>query len=97
VLGPRNVWVFGLDAGPYAAHFNGRRWAKARLPTTLARVRRAEVGQLHWKGSSWRPVGAGAPAGVIDSVAPDGSGGLWATGVDVSGKGRHGVIIKYGP
>ncbi len=38
---------------------------------------------LHWNGTSWRRV-AGTPADVIDSVAPDGSGGLWATGADIN-------------
>ena len=33
VFGPDNVWVFGLDAGAYAAHYNGRTWAKVRLPS----------------------------------------------------------------
>jgi len=145
VFGPDNVWVFGLRADPYAAHYDGRGWAKVRLPTVpdevsavsaddiwalhgnaawnwngenwtaseipkaagnppesfdnlsatgpgsawvwrnvLVRGRPAEVGQLHWNGTSWRPAGAGAPADVIDSVVPDGSGGLWATGVDVT-------------
>ena len=28
--------------------------------------------------------GHGTPADLIDSVAPDGSGGLWATGVDIN-------------
>jgi hypothetical protein len=44
--------------------------------------RPAEVDQLRWNGTSWRRAGAGAPADLIDSVAPDGSGGLWATGAD---------------
>ncbi len=38
---------------------------------------------LHWNGTTWRSV-AGTPADIIDSVAPDGSGGLWATGVDIN-------------
>ena len=47
------------------------RHATARRPAAV----------LHWNGRSWQPV-AGTPADAIDSVAPDGSGGLWATGVD---------------
>jgi hypothetical protein len=144
VFGPGNVWVFGLDAGAYAAHYNGRTWAKVRLPaapdevsavspddiwallgdtawhgngktwtaikipkaagnppetfgdltvtgsnsawvwrTILAPRHQTEADVLHWNGTSWRSVG-GTPADIIDSVAPDGSGGLWATGVDVN-------------
>jgi hypothetical protein len=41
----------------------------------------AEV--LHWNGTRWRAV-AGAPADIIDSMVPDGSGGLWATGLDIN-------------
>jgi hypothetical protein len=137
--------VFSLDAGPYAAHYNGRGWAKVRLPaapdevsavspddiwalhgnvawywngrtwasstipkvagnppesfysltvtgprsawvwrTVLAPGPPTEVEQLHWNGSSWGRAGTGTPAGLIDSVTPDGSGGLWATGVDIN-------------
>jgi len=43
-----------------------------------------QVDQLYWNGASWRRAGAASPADVIDSVAPDGSGGLWATGVDAN-------------
>lgn len=143
VFGPDDVWVFGLDAAAYAAHYNGRTWAKVRLPaapdevsavgpddiwalhgnvawhwngsgwtgdkipgaagsrpgsfadltatgpssawvwrTVRAPGHPAEVGQLRWNGTSWRRAGPGSPAGIVDSVAPDGSGGLWATGVD---------------
>jgi hypothetical protein len=44
----------------------------------------AKAAPLHWDGSSWRRAAAGAPADVVDSVTPDGSGGLWATGVNVN-------------
>jgi len=142
VLSPDNVWVFGLDAGAYAAHYNGRGWAKVRLPavpdevsvvspndiwelhgdtawygngktwtataipraagnppesfadltasgrdsawvwrTVLASGPQTEADVLHWNGTAWRSV-ASTPADAIESVAPDGSGGLWATGVD---------------
>ena len=145
VFGPDNVWVFGLRADPYAAHYDGRGWAKVRLPAVPDEVsavsaddiwalhgnvawnwngenwtpseipraagnapesfdhlsatgprsawvwrnvlipgRPAEVDQLRWNGASWRRAGAGTPADVIDSVVPDGSGGLWATGADVT-------------
>ena len=144
VFGPDNVWVFGLDAGAYAAHYNGRAWAKVRLPTVPDEVSavspddiwalhgdtawygngttwtptkiptatgnppetfgsltatgrdsawvwrtiltpglRTDADVLHWNGASWRSL-AGTPADIIDSVAPDGSGGLWATGVDIN-------------
>jgi hypothetical protein len=145
VFGPDDVWVFGLRADAYAAHYDGRGWARVRLPAvpdavsavsaddiwalhgnvawnwngrnwTASRIpnaagnppesfdhltatgpgsawvwrnvlvpgRPAEVDQLHWNGTSWRRAATGTPAGLIDSVVPDGSGGLWATGVDVS-------------
>jgi hypothetical protein len=147
VFGPDNVWVFGLDADAYAAHYNGRAWAKVRLPAapdevsaispddiwalhgdtawygngrtwTATRIPKAagnppegfdnltvggrdsawvwrtifapgpqtEADVLHWNGASWRSV-AGTPADTIDSVAPDGAGGLWATGIDVNPSG----------
>jgi hypothetical protein len=145
VFGPDDVWVFGLDADAYAAHYDGHGWAKVRLPAapdevsavgpddiwalhgnvawhwngakwTADKIPKAagnppesfdnlrvtgprsawvwrtvlvpgpptEVDQLHWDGTSWRTAGAGAPADLIDSVAPDGSGGLWAAGADVN-------------
>jgi hypothetical protein len=44
---------------------------------------RADADVLYWNGASWRRV-AGTPADIVNSVAPDGSGGLWATGVDIN-------------
>jgi hypothetical protein len=41
----------------------------------------AEV--LHWNGTRWQRV-AGTPADLVDSMVPDGSGGLWATAVDIN-------------
>jgi hypothetical protein len=38
---------------------------------------------LHWNGTRWQRVG-GLPADIIDSIAPDGSGGLWATALDIT-------------
>jgi hypothetical protein len=142
VFGPDNVWVFGLQASPYAAHYDGHAWAKVRLPaapdavsavspddiwalrgstawygngntwtatklpqaagnppegfgnltvagrdsawvwrTVFAPGQETDSDVLHWNGVSWRPV-ADTPADNIGSVAPDGSGGLWATGAD---------------
>jgi hypothetical protein len=150
VFAPDDVWVFGLDAAAYAAHYDGHGWAKVRLPaapdevsavspddiwalhgnvawhwngekwtankvpkaagdppesfgklrvtgpssawvwrTALVPGSPAEVDQLHWNGTSWRRVGSGTPADLVDSVVPDGSGGLWATGVDVNPGGFH--------
>jgi hypothetical protein len=44
---------------------------------------RAVAQVLRWNGTKWLAV-AGAPADVIGSIVPDGSGGLWATGVDIN-------------
>jgi hypothetical protein len=44
---------------------------------------RTDAQVLHWNGTTWRAV-AGAPADVVGSLVPDGSGGLWATGVDIN-------------
>ncbi|HEX4089226.1 MAG TPA: hypothetical protein VHZ33_10935 [Trebonia sp.] len=145
VFGPGDVWLFSLNAGAYAAHYNGRGWTRVRLPaapdevsavspddiwalhgnvawhwngrtwtativpkaagsppesfadltatgprsvsvwrTILAPGPATEVSVLSWNGASWRRVAASAPADLVDSVAPDGSGGLWATGVDIN-------------
>jgi hypothetical protein len=54
--------------------------------TVLAPGPRTTADVLHWNGTSWRSV-ARTPADNIDSVAPDGSGGLWATGVDINPSG----------
>ena len=147
VFAPDNVWVFGLDAGPYAAHYNGDAWSRVRLPaapdevsavsandiwalrgntawygngktwtatkipkaagnppqdfadltatgpksawvwrTILAPGPQTEADVLHWNGASWQRV-ARTPANSIESVAPDGSGGLWAIGLDVNPSG----------
>lgn len=41
---------------------------------------------LHWtSGGSWTTVAS--PADIIGSIAPDGSGGLWATGIDINPAG----------
>jgi hypothetical protein len=51
--------------------------------TIFAPIPPTEAAVLFWNGTSWRRV-AGTPADIIDSVVPDGSGGLWATGVDIN-------------
>jgi hypothetical protein len=38
---------------------------------------------MHWNGTSWKKV-ASTPADVINSVAADGAGGLWASGLDIN-------------
>lgn len=147
VFSPDNVWVFGLGAGSYAAHYNGHAWAKVRLPAvpdevsavspddiwalhgdtawygngktwTATKIPKAagnppeafanltvsgrdsawvwrtilvpgpqtEADVLHWNGTAWQSV-ARTPADNIDSVAPDGAGGLWATGIDINPSG----------
>ena len=139
MFAPDDVWVFGLDADAYAAHYDGRGWAKVRLPAAPDEVARSAPTTSgpctrnvawYWNGGKWtankipnaagnppesfdhltvtgprsawvwrtvlvpapgrsRPAalerhvvaaGRGTPADLIDSVAPDGSGGLWATG-----------------
>lgn len=144
---PGDVWVFSLGAGSYAAHYDGRAWAKVSLPgvpsdvsaltaddiwalaagaamhwngRTWARIKipaaavkpkegftsvaaagpksawvvrtiaaagpavNADV--LHWDGARWQQAGH-APADVIGSIVPDGSGGLWTAGLDISAGG----------
>jgi hypothetical protein len=49
--------------------------------TVLTPGPRTDADVLHWNGTAWRSV-ARTPADSIGSVAPDGSGGLWATGVN---------------
>src|SRR5215472_6233861 len=45
----------------------------SRIPVTVV---------MHWNGKSWRTVAS--PADIVGSIAPDGHGGLWATGIDVN-------------
>jgi hypothetical protein len=45
-------------------------------PRTVADV-------LHWNGTAWKKV-ASTPADIINSVAADGAGGLWASGIDIN-------------
>jgi len=66
-----NVWVFGLDAGAYAAHYNGRGWVKVRLPAAPDEVSAVSADDIwalhanrawHWNGGKWA-------AGQIPSAA----------------------------
>jgi hypothetical protein len=99
VFSPDNVWVFSLDAGAYAAHYNGRGWAKVRLPAAPDEVSAVSPDDIwalhgnvawHWNGRTWASNKIPkVPADLVDSVTPDGSGGLWATGVDLNPGGFH--------
>lgn len=68
VFGPHDVWVFSLGAGAYAAHYDGRTWAKVKMPEAPAGVSAAAPGDIwvagsdigfvmHWNGVSWTKVG----------------------------------------
>jgi hypothetical protein len=85
VFAPENVWVFGLGAGAYAAHYNGRGWAKVRLPAAPDEVSAVSADDIwalhaneawHWNGGKWA-------AGKIPSAArnpPQRLGDLTVTG-----------------
>jgi hypothetical protein len=101
-FGPADLWVFSDGVGPagggrpFAAHYDGRRWTKARLPVTVDEVSalsrrdvwalgRASTGASvleHWTGRAWhavaipRPkVSAGVAAHVSGLTAT--RGGVW--------------------
>jgi hypothetical protein len=68
VFSPRDVWVFSLGTGAYAAHYNGRGWAKVRLPATpleASAVAPDDIWALsssissvmHWDGTKWGRIG----------------------------------------
>jgi len=68
VFGPHNVWVFSLGAGAYAAHYDGRSWAKMAMPEVADGVSAAAAGDIwalgpgvtfvmHWNGVRWIKVG----------------------------------------
>jgi len=144
VFGPGDVWVFSTDAAAYAAHYNGRTWAKVKLPGIPGEVAAtgpddivASTGSsllswngkhwsavkipaaagnvpvaysdlgaagpksvwvlrttqtpgagpaptevLHWNGKSWQLTRS--PADIVYSLAPDGDGSVWATGLDIN-------------
>ena len=50
---------------------------------TAAPLAHRLVAQLHWNGTSWR-LQVREPRPTSSTVAPDGPGGLWATGVDAN-------------
>jgi hypothetical protein len=67
VFGPRDVWVFSLGSGAYAAHYDGRAWAKVRLPEVPLGVSAAAPDDIwalgadisyvmHWNGKKWTTV-----------------------------------------
>ena len=67
VFGPRNVWVFSLGTGAYAAHYNGHGWARVRLPAVpleASAVAPDDIWALsssissvmHWDGKKWARV-----------------------------------------
>jgi hypothetical protein len=146
VFGPGNVWVFSVGTGGYAAHYDGRTWAKVPMPEVPAEVSVAGSAgvwalgaeyAMHWTGRSWATVRLpvfplpfgdyatygdltaadaedawvvvsiynashalvntvplywtgttwqqlSSPADILGSMAPDGSGGLWADGIDIN-------------
>ncbi len=67
---PDDVWVFGT--GDYAARYNGRTWAKVKLPEPAADVSAAGPDDIwalgpslgfamHWNGKTWETVALPAP------------------------------------
>ena len=67
VFGAKNVWVFSLGAGAYAAHYDGREWARVSMPETPVDVSVAapddiwalgpSIGYvMHWNGRKWTTV-----------------------------------------
>ncbi len=68
VFAPRDVWVFSLGAGAYAARYNGHVWAKVKLPAAPLGVSAVAPGDIwaysssissvmHWNGKKWSAVG----------------------------------------
>jgi hypothetical protein len=86
-----DIWAL---AGSKALHWNGHAWAAIKIPAAAGSLgflsatgpKSAWVlsaGVLHWNGTKWQHV-AGNPADIVNSAAPDGAGGLWATGIDIN-------------
>jgi hypothetical protein len=68
VFSPRNVWVFSLGAGAYAARYDGRTWTRVKLPEVpldVSAVAPDDIWALgpsissvmHWNGKKWATVG----------------------------------------
>jgi hypothetical protein len=68
VFSPRNVWVFSLGAGTYAAHYNGHTWTKVKLPAAPLDVSAPAPDDIwalgpainfvmHWNGKKWGTIG----------------------------------------
>jgi hypothetical protein len=90
---PTDVWVFSLGAGAYAAHYNGRAWAKVALPAAPLRVDADSAGDIwalgadflmHWTpAAGWRtvkfPPPLPLPAGTLSyqDVAAAGPDDAW--------------------
>jgi hypothetical protein len=70
VIGPGNVWLFNLGAGAFGAHYNGRTWARVRLPDTPVAVTGLAANDIYvlgrssvlrWTGSKWLTIGGIPP------------------------------------
>jgi hypothetical protein len=92
VFGPHDVLAFSLGTGAYAAHYNGTKWTRMRLPAVADDVRavsRTDIwlqtasGIEHWNGRSWHKVKlpkVHVPAGSAESVGllpASGRDSLW--------------------
>ncbi len=53
--------------------FRSISYSSSAFPTTA---------MMHWNGRAWLTVAS--PADIVGSLAPDGSGGLWADGIDIN-------------
>jgi hypothetical protein len=100
VFGPDNVWVFGLDAGAYAAHYNGQTWAKVRLPAAPDEVSAVSPNDI-WDlqgNTAWYGNGTTWTATTIPKVAgdpPEGFSNLTVTGRDSAWAWR--TVLAPGP
>ena len=90
VFAPDNVWVFGLEAGAYAAHYNGRGWSKVRLPAVPDEVSAVSADDIwslhanqawHWNGGTWTagriPRAAWNPPKSTELLTVTGPGRAW--------------------
>jgi hypothetical protein len=98
VFGPDDVWLFGLDAAAYAAHYDGHGWAKVRLPAAPDQVTAVGPDDIwaqhanqawHWNGAQWT-------AGPIPKAVrnpPDRLGDVTVAGPGSAG-GRRSVHLE---